>query len=162
LKAVLSGEEVISFSSNLKGSENLRLCFGKVEYKDNPNLINFDDCYKMKNKSDNEQMAYFFKNIIGIKNSQWSYEQEYRLISNNNSKDGDSTLVNLEGYAPFLKVCGLIMGKQLLTKDSIKDMCSRHMIDLYQAKFSKKKYIVDVEKILDYGNTPEILPKILY
>jgi hypothetical protein len=72
----------------------------------------------IKSKRDYSSAQYLFKNSFGVKYEQWSYEKEYRLLVNANSKE--CGLMDLK-ILPFIKVTGLILGQNIgknLNKDA--------------------------------------------
>lgn len=98
-------KKLILFSSKLH-----EFVFAKVRYDDKPPTINLNDLYLIQDNP-YERDKHIIKNTVAVKFKQWKYENEFRLISNQNSKDGG--LLDLRGYAPFLKITGVIMGHKL-------------------------------------------------
>lgn len=147
LQNIMNGNEIVSFSA--KHDNDLKFAFGKVTYSDIPETIDFHDAIEfIKNAANYDQMKFWFKKIFGIKYKQWSHENEYRLISNTNSKDSDNVSLDLRHYAPFLKVNDIIMGKYLPIKykEKIKGLCLKYKINLYQADTSEHEYSMHIVK----------------
>ena len=158
INSVLRGNQIVSYSY----SNDMKFVFGKIKYVNIPPTIVFDTLYDIKKKKESnyEQIKYLFNNAFGVKFKGWDYENEYRLICSLNSKVGG--VMDLKEYAPFLKIAGVIMGKNLSLKNKniFKDLCRQFEIDLYQADFSKEEYKIKFVKISDYGKETELLAPI--
>lgn len=152
LQAILNGEGV-SFSPNSKDDIGLRFAFSKISYREQPQTFCHQEFIQIKD--DYSKMEYILKKALAVKFHQWDYEDEYRLIANQNSMRGD--LMDLRRYAPFIKVTGLIMGKNLGIKNIIEDMSRRFCVDLYQASCSDSEYKITMKKTLDHGRETELL-----
>lgn len=111
-------QEILPFKQIL--DEDKEFCFFKIFYRKDRPRINQSAVRQLKNADSYAITKYLIKNSIGVKYYQWEYEKEYRLISNGNSKN--CGLMPLKGYCNFLRVTGIIMGKNFgknLDKDII-------------------------------------------
>lgn len=122
----------------------------KIEYM---KLIkNGEEAINIGSHDNAVKMRFLLAHSFGVKYKQWEHENEYRLIANANSIDhADSKPMSL-GYAPFIKVTGLIMGKKLKPKNALIELCKQYHMDLIQADYSLEKYeVVISDKLLDRG-----------
>lgn len=141
----LNGEELILW-------QDQEFCFMliKVTYGKESPIIDLAELNKLKKitptPSQYEPTKYLIKNSAGFKFDHWLHEQEYRLIANANSEK--SGLLNLQGYVPFLKVTGIIMGCKILSSHR-EEIINRFGNDctLYDAKQSKTDYRIYLESI---------------
>lgn len=104
----------------------------------------------------------------------WNYENEYRLITNANSKK--CGLMPLKSYCPFLRIRGIIMGINIgnamdqdaisfirsvelekpirgndfdaKLKNYIAELGGRYNKEIYLAKISREFYKIDPQKYL--------------
>ncbi len=94
-------------------------------------------------------MKYLFDCFSGVKYDHWQYENEYRILTNSNSRRYG--LMNHDHYLPFMRVSGIIVGERCKITENFHDLCLRHKIDLYEARCFEKEYKIDLVEILKYG-----------
>ena len=137
---VLNGTDIISF--NLNSELDREFAFVKVGYSDDLPVIEADKAASIKNSYD--QSEYIIRNSVGVKFKQWEHEREYRLVTNSNSESGG--LLQLNGYAPFLRVTGIILGSKIdpINKEIISELCNKSEIKLYTANCSNEGFDVVV------------------
>jgi hypothetical protein len=149
MELIKTGEESVTFRSN---DDEFRFAFAKVRYENDIPLMNFEEAISLKNKDNAIQMRFLLNHSFGIKFKQWEHESEYRLIANANSVDHADSKPMCLGYAPFIKVTGLILGKKLKLKNVLIELCKQYRMDLFQADYSQKKYeVITSDKLLDRG-----------
>jgi hypothetical protein len=155
LTSILDGKEIIPFHSNLPDDEQFKFSFLKIRYLPKPEAILLQDVMQLKDECLNTK--YILQRSLGVKFLQWNYESEYRLIANQNSANGG--LLDLRRYAPFLKISGVILGKNNKNKTIFMALCEKLNADLYQAECSNEEYKIAFEKILDNKLTDINNPK---
>lgn len=149
---IKNGEESLTFKTN---DGEFRFAFTKVKYKEEIPVINFENAVSIKNQGNSIQMRFLLEHSFGVKFKQWEHENEYRLIANANSVDHADSKSMCLGYAPFIKVTGLVMGKKLKPKNALIALCKQYHMDLIQADYSREKYeVVISNKLLDRGQVP--------
>lgn len=150
IESFIQGKEIATWQETDINS-TLRFIFGKVKYADKPPEFSFMKFNKM-GMNGYEGMKYIFEHCLGVKYEQWVYEDEFRIVANLNSDISDKRLMSLSYYVPFIKLKGLIMGKDLAIKNVFADLCKRTEVDLYQANCSDEDYRITFKKILDQGH----------
>lgn len=147
MNTIPTGEEMLQFQHEDKNGQIINFCFTKIRYQETIPVIYRSKFERLFQENDNECKRYVIKNTIGVKYKQWEYENEYRLISNLTSEKGN--LYDMQGYMPFLKVTGVIMGYKLsdTEKDIIKYLATKHDVELYQASCSKTEYKIEITKV---------------
>ncbi len=139
---ILAGNEIISWSFDYGKKSVFEFIFLKVKYDLEIGVIDLLELRKIE--SEHERNKYSAQKSFGVKCRQWEYEEEYRLIVNQNSKDGG--LIYLPTYADFLKVTGIIVGEKLNdtpTFKSIETLSKKYSVNLYQTVCSKEKYEIN-------------------
>jgi hypothetical protein len=140
MEKVESGDEILSFSLPMEDSDK-HYMFTKVKYSSGnkkPVVEEKEHAFYLE-KQDIEQRGvesydwnkYFAQHSFGVKYGMWSYEQEYRLVVNTNS--AKAGLLDLR-WLPFLKITGVIMGKNIgknLSKDA-KDFILNQQLSGYR------------------------------
>lgn len=117
--------------------------FAKVRYsKKMPSLVLEDF---MRLPSEYEKLKYFIKNSVGVKFIEWRHEDEFRLIVNSNSRE--SGILPLEGFAPFLKVTGVILGDRMEKEKQqrVGELCQNKKMKLYTASSSYSAYEIIIK-----------------
>ncbi len=101
-------QEILSFQQP-QDDDKKQFILSKVIYQKIKPEIQEVEIDQISNDPDRQYNfnKYILKKSFGVKFSQWSYEDEYRLIVNANSKE--CGLMDLRGY-PFIKITGIIMG----------------------------------------------------
>lgn len=142
------------FSAHLgKGKEKLRIYFTKVKYVECIQALDVKTLYEfMKNRKNlddysYEEIEYTIMNSLGVKYSQWSYEDEYRIILNFNSSDIGKKNVTLNSLFPFMRITGLIIGYKVEDKirDDIIRMCNKKDIATYNTECSQENYEIIIK-----------------
>lgn len=149
IEKIIDGKEIIIWPDRYPKSSLVSI-FGKIKYVNKPGEIYLTRQFELGFNS-YEGIKYAMQNSIYLKYKQWEYENEFRLVSNQNSKNSD-TLMSLQYYSEFIKMKGIIVGKDLSIKNVFVDLCKRTEIDLYQANCSGEDYDMFFEKILDHGH----------
>lgn len=149
IESIIHGEKIVAWHESDNDS-TLEFMLGKVEYGDKPPEFSFNKLNNIQNK--HEAKKYVFKHCVSFKYEQWAYEEEFRIVANQNSDISDKRLMHLPYYVPFIKIKGLIMGKGLAIKNVFTDLCKRTSVDLYQANCSDEDYRITFKKILDQGH----------
>jgi hypothetical protein len=139
---ILAGTDIISF--NLASELDREFAFGKVGYYENLPVIECEKALCINNSYN--QSEYVIRNSVGVKYKQWEHEREYRLVTNSNSEN--SGLLQLKGYAPFLRVTGIILGSNIDTnkEEKIRALCSENAINIYKAKCSEEDYKITINE----------------
>lgn len=146
---IKNGEESLTFMTNDGG---FKFAFAKVKYAEDIPLMNFEEAISIGNQDNAVKMRFLLAHSFGVKFKQWEHENEYRLIANANSDDHADSKSMCLGYAPFIKVTGLIMGKKLKPKNALIALSKQYSMDLIQADFSHEKYEITLaDKLLDRG-----------
>lgn len=132
---IKTGTSILSFQLKEHGQE---FVFAKVSYSRKIPTIDLEALFKITNEY--KQTEYLVKNSVGVKLSDWDHENEYRLIANSNSRNCEP--MNLQYYAPFLKVTGIIMGVciEKENEEKIRKLCKAYGIRLYKAVCSESAY----------------------
>ena len=113
-----SDQEILSFRQS-EDDNDKHFVFTKIIYKNIKPSLEEKKILELASSSEYERFKYLATNSFGVKFTQWSYEDEYRLIVNANSKI--SGLMDLQGY-PFIKIKNIILGfnfGQNLNEDAI-------------------------------------------
>jgi len=137
---IIYGSEILIAKSGISSQEFI---FSKVQYSKRIPTLVADDFVKLNNRYD--QVKYFVRNSIGVKSTSWEHEDEFRLIVNANSEE--SGLLPLQGFAPFLKVTGIIIGNQMEgnKRKRVHDLCQNNNIRSYSAIYSSSTYEAIIE-----------------
>lgn len=150
IESIIHGKEIATWQDDDTNSI-LSFIFGKVKYGIKPPEFSFMKLNSM-DMNEYEAMKYLFWHGPGFKYKQWGYEEEFRIVANQNTDIDDKKLMSLSDCAPFIKIKGLIMGKELGIKNIFADLCKRTSVDLYQANCSDEDYRITFKKILDQGH----------
>lgn len=150
---IMRGEEIVVLEDSREPT--LSFMFGKAIYQpDIPKLNireneNLTFRYQGRTLRD-ERHKHLFRHSIGVKSSHWSYENEYRLITNLPADIGKpGRPLDLNSPGSFLTITGVIMGVQL--SDENKTALSREVnaqgLALYQARMNEKDYQINIDKV---------------
>lgn len=73
---------------------------------------------------------------------------DYFLLRTKDEHSGEKNLLDLRGYAPFLKITGVILGSRLeeSEENQIIDLAKVHGVDLYKAILSDVDYNIHFER----------------
>lgn len=142
IKATLQGKEVLPWNND----QNIPFALTKVIYGNKPPTVDLMKiCFP---EEEYEKIKHEIQNTMGFKYGQWKHEKEFRLVCKLNSIA--SGLMSLEWEALFLKVIGIILGRNMPEekKDRVIKLCDKYKIKKYQSCCSEYKYKISIKRIV--------------
>ncbi len=140
------GKDILTFKLD---AEPHMFVFVKISYSDALPVFDYEKYIKINAKDMYSQIEFIVRNSVGVKFNMWEHENEFRLIANSNSEN--CGLLNLKGYAPFLKVTGIIIGSRMESHkmEIVKVLCKQQGIKLYKAVCSESSYKIVISDFID-------------
>ena len=144
IQNVKKGKEILAFQHSLE--DDAKYIFTGVRYlkSGEKKPIVFEREFFSFSPDSFEAKEYLAKNSFAVKNGQWSYEKEYRLIVNKNGKE--SGLMDLRGY-PFIKITGIILGEKI--GKSLNEEAKNFILQEFLGGYSFKSDILD-DRVKEY------------
>jgi len=149
---VIEFDEKHAFFDQRKLANELQGYVRKVNYfRERPSLILYDS-----SKTNEQNKEVFIEKFIWAKNSDWEYEQEWRMVYTLKGKQNLITEISPSIYLfplPMESIKGIIFGCKMSNENKTRliSLLNSHLkykqIHIYQAMEDEKKFKINIRKI---------------